>query len=286
MALLKYDKDEYVKRHAFLQNEREVRTARKLAALFKRYAGEVHSGYLALGFPVFPSETQDTLRNVLMNEYTITAGSFSDFHDPYLTVPFANQGKAHLRTQDALSRILPQLALIQSDRIIRTIEGDLMNAVEKARDLSPNVGSRMLEATYVHGELIARSNAKARMIAATETTRVAEISKDVGMRSTISELEEEEIVQAFGEDLSEDEMDAALALGGAAAIAAGLLLVSRTWNSVLDGNTRISHAAANGQEAVGEATFDVGGEALSFPGDPAGSAGNTVNCRCFLAYSI
>ncbi len=34
-----------------------------------------------------------------------------------------------------------------------------------------------------------------------------------------------------------------------------------------------------GVQGVNEA-FDVGGEALMYPGDPSGSAGNTINCRC------
>ncbi len=30
--------------------------------------------------------------------------------------------------------------------------------------------------------------------------------------------------------------------------------------------------------------FDVGGEQLMYPGDPAGSAGNICNCRCTVIY--
>jgi hypothetical protein len=33
-----------------------------------------------------------------------------------------------------------------------------------------------------------------------------------------------------------------------------------------------------------DATFDVGGEALLYPGDPSGSAANTVQCRCTVAF--
>lgn len=52
------------------------------------------------------------------------------------------------------------------------------------------------------------------------------------------------------------------------------------WLATNDGRTRDAHIDANGQRvAVGEA-FNVGGEALMFPGDPAGSPENTINCRC------
>jgi uncharacterized protein YoaH (UPF0181 family) len=55
------------------------------------------------------------------------------------------------------------------------------------------------------------------------------------------------------------------------------------WIATRDGRVRAEHADADGQVvAIGE-TFDVGGEALAYPGDPNGSGGNTVNCRCTVA---
>jgi hypothetical protein len=30
--------------------------------------------------------------------------------------------------------------------------------------------------------------------------------------------------------------------------------------------------------------FDVGGEKLKYPGDPRGSAGNVIQCRCAVVY--
>jgi uncharacterized protein with gpF-like domain len=47
-----------------------------------------------------------------------------------------------------------------------------------------------------------------------------------------------------------------------------------------DGDTRDAHDEADGQEVGTDEDFAVGGEALRFPADPAGSAGNTINCRC------
>ena len=32
-------------------------------------------------------------------------------------------------------------------------------------------------------------------------------------------------------------------------------------------------------------SFDIGGESLDFPGDPSGSAANTINCTCAVTYS-
>jgi hypothetical protein len=35
-----------------------------------------------------------------------------------------------------------------------------------------------------------------------------------------------------------------------------------------------------------DATFDVGGERLQYPGDPSGSPGNTIQCRCATTYVV
>jgi hypothetical protein len=58
----------------------------------------------------------------------------------------------------------------------------------------------------------------------------------------------------------------------------------REWVSMLDERTREDHKKANGQRRGMKEPFIVGGEALMFPGDPKGSAGNTVNCRCVVLY--
>lgn len=54
--------------------------------------------------------------------------------------------------------------------------------------------------------------------------------------------------------------------------------LAKQW--IWSGKGRSSHASANHQvRAVGE-PYDVGGERLQFPRDPAGSPGNTVFCAC------
>lgn len=52
------------------------------------------------------------------------------------------------------------------------------------------------------------------------------------------------------------------------------------WVSTIDEYSRDTHVAMDGQYInVGE-RFNVGGELMLHPGDPAASAGNIVNCRC------
>ncbi len=51
----------------------------------------------------------------------------------------------------------------------------------------------------------------------------------------------------------------------------------KIWVSVMDGATRDTHAMLDGQEVPIDKPFSNG---LMFPGDPRGSAEETINCRC------
>lgn len=52
------------------------------------------------------------------------------------------------------------------------------------------------------------------------------------------------------------------------------------WLSASDNRTRLDHREADGQVVRVGQPFNVGGESLLYPGDPAGSPGNVINCRC------
>ena len=54
----------------------------------------------------------------------------------------------------------------------------------------------------------------------------------------------------------------------------------KVWDTDMDGHERLAHRQANGQVRRLSDTFQVGGEDLKFPGDPAGSPANVINCRC------
>ena len=56
----------------------------------------------------------------------------------------------------------------------------------------------------------------------------------------------------------------------------------KSWSALLDVRTRPAHAIADGQVRALTEPFEVGGELLQYPGDPAGSPGMTCNCRCGL----
>jgi len=78
------------------------------------------------------------------------------------------------------------------------------------------------------------------------------------------------------------------AANGSASLAASQLpsdvAAGQEFIATRDERTRDDHAEADGQiVAMGE-PFIVGGEALLYPGDPAGSPENTISCRCTVAF--
>lgn len=78
------------------------------------------------------------------------------------------------------------------------------------------------------------------------------------------------------------------AANGSASLAASQLpsdvAAGQEFIATRDERTRDDHAEADGQiVAMGE-PFIVGGESLLYPGDPAGSAENVINCRCTVAF--
>lgn len=56
--------------------------------------------------------------------------------------------------------------------------------------------------------------------------------------------------------------------------------LQKQWLATGDARTRIEHLAAHGQLVPVDQPFMVGREQLMYPLDPAGSAWNTINCRC------
>lgn len=60
--------------------------------------------------------------------------------------------------------------------------------------------------------------------------------------------------------------------------------LDKEWLATDDDRTREHHAEANGQRVPYAEPFIVMGEAMMYPGDPAGSAANVVNCRCVVLY--
>ncbi|MFD3426125.1 structural protein [Nocardia fluminea] len=59
-------------------------------------------------------------------------------------------------------------------------------------------------------------------------------------------------------------------------------VLAKRWVTQHDSRVRHSHEEADGQLVELGASFDVGGMALRFPGDPLGPPDETYGCRCFI----
>ncbi len=68
------------------------------------------------------------------------------------------------------------------------------------------------------------------------------------------------------------------------AVKATRIKFQREWITAIDERTRINHLNANGEIVDMDERFKRTGESLRFPGDPAGSPGNIINCRCVVGY--
>lgn len=63
------------------------------------------------------------------------------------------------------------------------------------------------------------------------------------------------------------------------------LSLTKVWLATGDNRTRPAHLDADGQEVGLDEDFEVGGEMLSYPGAPGGSAQNVCDCRCTLYFN-
>lgn len=59
--------------------------------------------------------------------------------------------------------------------------------------------------------------------------------------------------------------------------------LEKEWLSTKDSRTRDTHRNLNGQKVAMNSEFSNG---LAYPGDPSGSAHETVNCRCTILYNV
>lgn len=81
--------------------------------------------------------------------------------------------------------------------------------------------------------------------------------------------------------------------GSLAGAKASNLPLKKVWLATKTGNTRHSHEDMNGVSVEMAENFNVpiyegnnllGHEPMQHPGDPSGSAGNVINCRCTIVY--
>lgn len=203
----------------------------------------------------------------------------------------------HVATKESVERWINKILFNkkQQDDALVEMAGDMYRdniragseAVAKLLGIAP---SAILSTPFVVDFISDRSflmlsvNATTREnLAATLRLGVAQ-GEDLGqIRNRISEVYNE--AQGFrAETIARTEVGAAQNFGRTAEME-NQKVEKRVWIATFS-NTRDEHAEADGQVVnVGE-PFNVGGESLDYPGDPSGSAWNTINCQCSVSPTL
>jgi len=111
----------------------------------------------------------------------------------------------------------------------------------------------------------------------TEGLGVDEIAKDI--RAKIPSIS-----NVRANTIARTETHSAAGYANESAAEATGLNLKKEWVAFIDGREREAHAEADGQVVSRDETFSVDGEELQYAGDPSGSAGNIINCRCVILY--
>ena len=143
---------------------------------------------------------------------------------------------------------------------------------------------------YIAGEMM-----RSRISAVAETTRQQIVNAvDRGYQEGLGQFGVAKLVREAVPTLStfraaliaRTETHGAANYGAFAAADETGLPLDKEWISAEDERTREDHALANGQIVAKDVPFDIGGESLMYPGDPAGSGGQVINCRCALGWVV
>jgi SPP1 gp7 family putative phage head morphogenesis protein len=107
---------------------------------------------------------------------------------------------------------------------------------------------------------------------------VAELKKRVVESANVSSKQAEVIART--------EVNSAMNNGAYQQMKALDVPTVKEWIAASDSRTRKSHADVDGEEIAGDAKFMVGGSPMDHPHDLNAPPGETINCRCTLAWEI
>lgn len=99
--------------------------------------------------------------------------------------------------------------------------------------------------------------------------------------SSMSQVRSQVIARTEVHNAGQAAQDSAARAGGAAQ--------RKEWFASLDDRTRddrYSHVDADGEIVGMNETFEQTGESMRYPGDPRGSSGNVIMCRCGVGYFV
>jgi HK97 family phage portal protein len=203
----------------------------------------------------------------------------------------------HAHTVDA--EIPPALQARQSDlktllyQLYQDVGSDVGSQIASQIEArkATNSNSRFWDAdTLVY--LLSLAGQKVTQISSTELAEIqSALAEGVKAGESIPQLAKRiddlyllQIIPNRSTVIARTEVVAASNYGAMQAAAQSGLILNKVWLATDDARTRPDHAAADGQEVPMDDPFIVGGEELMQPGDPSGSAGNIIQCRCTVYF--
>jgi uncharacterized protein with gpF-like domain len=237
-----------------LQIRMSARFERRLRTEIGRTMREAAAAYEKRGelaIPLAVSEHSQAIRNVLESNYRLVANHFGK--------RLLSDAKTHTGPQIIKASLTEMLGLAVNGfinrwiatkvvQINRTTESQIRDIIRGGIDEGfgvDKIGKRIRELSTPFSAL------RAHVIARTETHTAANFGA-------------QQAAELTGIDMK------------------------REWVSSMDDRTRdeagANHVRADGQVVGMNEPFTVSGEKLMFPGDPAGSAENTIMCRCQVVF--
>jgi uncharacterized protein with gpF-like domain len=230
----------------------------------KSFLLEVYSAnktmYARTGHIVGMTTLYNNFNEILKKHYTIIFGAFSGrvFKQIFeQKAPQFSQIEPQLKGQ--INQYINSHSEAQAKLILNNLEKDITEKIKNTTAdliLKGEISNNEIVADIVTADLNNEAESKSEIIAITETSNIAEKTKNA----------EALIIEA-------------------SAGAFGISRVLKIWNATLDSKTRASHAEADGQERRLIEPFNIGGESLMYPSEAGGSPANTINCRCSLTYT-
>lgn len=266
----------------------ETEAARKLRKLFSRMAADMRLLYIETGNRISSTAYAEELTAILAESNNKTAIAFSSTLVFYIMSLLDGDDEEALaditRIADAGGQSAEEFsAAFNADVDKRTTDNAVLQAINDSAIITATnqreidsafnqviagaaatgLGfSREKIAVEASGVFRDRSRPRAEMIATTTVQKISESSKFIESR------ELETAIDSAGILASDTE-----------------LMPGHIWVTIGDSRVREAHVAADFTHRE-NGYFSVGGELLRYPGDPDGSAGNIINCRCSAVTSV
>ena len=163
------------------------------------------------------------------------------------------QGNAHLKQAcDDFLDSQREIVAATPEIMRGKVEAAVRDAKPVALDAAPSINVTIEEMTTAQREAVT-------VVLSPGSEAVRDVSRYQGYQA--AGVQNAAVVTAAG--LSEDAPE-----------------LDKVWIATIDGKTRPTHFAADGQRAPLAGSFTVGSASLSYPADPAGPAAEVRNCRC------